>query len=112
MAQRPYSRAIASPSYAQSCAARFAPNLCRWPLLLLWLNLSGRHLRQRRRLTGPSYATRRLPSGTSAIAMMVSRANGGLCWTLMDGMRSRGVFEEVRVLRTLIHECQEKAREI
>jgi hypothetical protein len=47
-----------------------------------------------------------------AIAMMVSRANGGLCWTLRDGVRSRDVFEEVRVPRTLIHECQEKAREI
>ena len=50
MAQHLYSRAIASPSCEQLCAARFALNLCRWPLLLLWLNLSGRRLRQKREI--------------------------------------------------------------
>ena len=59
MAQHLYSRAIASPSCEQSCAVKFALNLCRWLLLLLWLNLSGQPLRQRARLTGPSYARKR-----------------------------------------------------
>ena len=56
MVQHLYSRAIASPSCAQSCAVEFTLNRCKWLLPLLWLNLSGQHLQQNARLTGPRFA--------------------------------------------------------
>jgi hypothetical protein len=55
---------------------RFARNLTRWLRLSLWLNLSGRHLWQKGKLTGPRFARRPRISWTGAIAMMVGRANG------------------------------------